>query len=127
MLRTALTITAATASLCLAASPGIAAQPSQTAAAAKPAGRTLVITIRGLPGTTQGRVEVTGPGSFRTTVLTNGTRTLTKLKPGTYRLKAKPVTTSFGKATVKNKKRTAQVSSKKGARVLIAYDTPGTS
>jgi hypothetical protein len=130
MIRTASILAASATILCLASAPATAAQDPNAAlsvTASKPAARSLVIIVRGLPGTALGRVKISGPGSYRTTVTANGKRTLTGLKPGTYRVTAKAVQTSFGKATVKKSKRSVKVKANKGAKVVIAYDVPGTS
>ena len=94
----------------------------------KAPGRTLTITVAGLPTSALGKVVVTGPGSYRTVVRANGQKRLAGLRSGKYTLKAKAVSTSFGKAKVKKKKtRTVKVTAKKGATVLVLYVTPGTS
>ena len=71
---------------------------------------------------------MTGPGDYRTTIKGNGTRTLSNLVPGRYRLKAKLSSTSSGKARATKKTRTTRVkvTAKKGAKVLVLYVTPGT-
>lgn len=93
----------------------------------KAPGRTLTITVAGLPTSALGKVVVTGPGSYRTVVRANGQKRLTGLRSGKYTLKAKAVSTSFGKAKVKKQTRTVRVTAKKGATVLVLYVTPGTS
>jgi len=93
----------------------------------KPPGRTLTVTVAGLPSSAVGRVIVTGPGAYRTVVRVNGHRRLTGLSAGTYKLRAKPVSTSFGKARAKKKTRSVRITAKKGAKVLVQYTTPGTS
>ncbi len=93
----------------------------------KAPGKSITLTVAGLPTSAVGKVVVKGPGSYKTVVRANGTKRLTGLRSGTYRLTAKPVKTSFGKATATKKTRSVKVSSSKGARVLVLYITPGTS
>mgnify|MGYP000845459900 FL=1 len=105
--------------------------PATAQAAAPPPmkapARSITLSVAGLPTSAVGKVVVKGPGSCRTVVRVNGTKRLTGLRPGTYRLTAKPVQTSSGKAKATKKTRSVKVSSSKGARVLVLYVTPGTS
>ena len=121
--------TSVAVSTCLvmvALSPVPASAATQSAPMTPP-GRTLTVTVAGLPSSVVGKVIVTGPGTYRTVVRVNGSKRLTGLKAGTYRLRAKAVSTSFGKATAKKKTRSVIVTAKKGAKVLVLYTTPGTS
>lgn len=111
----------------------LAAPPPALASAApqhpsKSAASKLTITVAGLPSTVRGRVKVLGPGGFRRTIKVNGTKTLSNLTSGSYRLKAKAVSTPSGraKATKQTRKVKVQITAKKGAQVLVLYVTPGT-
>lgn len=61
-------------------------------------------------------------------VKVNGTKTLSNLTSGNYRLKAKAVSTPRGraKATKQTRKVKVRITAKKGAQVLVLYVTPGT-
>lgn len=129
MFRKTIAVTASTllAGMAIASAPAASASDPALQPGKVPA-KTLVVTIAGLQSGVNGRVRVTGPGTYRTTIKGNGTRTLSNLVPGRYRLKAKAVSTSSGKARATKKTRTTRVkvTAKKGAKVLVLYVTPGT-
>ncbi|MEZ5159216.1 MAG: hypothetical protein R2720_13930 [Candidatus Nanopelagicales bacterium] len=94
---------------------------------ARQPGKSLRIRIAGLPTSVPARVIVTGPRGFRTVI--SKSRTLRGLGSGRYRVSARPVNTSSGKAKVRRKKRvrTVKVTKSKGRRVFLLYVTPGTA
>jgi len=101
---------------------------SATAAApAKVPGRTLVVSIYGLPTGDSGKVVVKGPHKYRKVVRGTGESQISGLAPGTYRLIAKPVAVNGTKAKAKPRKRSLTVSARKGGRVQFVYVVPGTS
>jgi hypothetical protein len=108
--------------------PASAAIRSPQAVTAKAPGKTLVVTAYGLPATTKAKVRVTGPKNYKTTLRFTGSTTLRNLTPGTYTVKAKPVTVFSGKAkVVKQRTKKAKVKKNRGAAVTFRYLTPGTA
>lgn len=95
-------------------------------AKAPPPGRTVVLTVKGVPTGAKAKIVLKGPKKTHKTLKTHGNRTVRHLKPGRYRVLPKKVTTTDGtwKATARPK--TVKVTKRKGARVRIVYSAPTT-
>ena len=70
-----------------------AAPPAQ-AVAAKQAGKTLRVIVKGLPSGQKARVRIKGPKGFSKSVRVRSQRVFKGLRPGRYRLTASPTATA---------------------------------
>jgi hypothetical protein len=122
-------VLATTGCLTLAMMPAAGASEAGTyPSARKPPARTVVVRVLGLPTATTPKVKVRGPANYRKTLKVADTRTLQNLRPGTYRLRAMPVTIFTGQPAKASKpRRTVSVTKAQGARVTFSYNAPGTS
>lgn len=99
---------------------GMVTAPGTATVAAKTVpGRTLVMTVTGLPSGTTARVKVRGPKDYTATLRVDDTARLTKLHPGRYTLTAKAV----GKATATDPVKKVRIKKNRGARVRFVYTT----
>ncbi|WP_159083866.1 choice-of-anchor L domain-containing protein [Nocardioides terrigena] len=90
-------------------------------AAAKPTKRPgLLVKVRQPKKVGLARVIVTGPGRYRTTLASS--RRLRNLRPGVYRISAKPVTSKKWRSTATVSQRRIRVT-KRTAKVVVDYDT----
>jgi len=99
-----------------------ATQPSSP----KRQGGSIVISVAGLPFAVKGKIRIRGPHDYSRIVRLAKTKTLRGLRPGTYRLVAKPVRTGMGKARAQQKKRSVTVSAQRAASASFLYVVPGT-
>ncbi len=86
-----------------------------------PPGGTLVLTVKGVPKRSKATIVVKRAKHSHKTVKTHGDRTIRRLKPGTYRIKAQKLTTSKGTWLGRAKPAKVTVTSRKGARVRVVY------
>ena len=98
----------------------VTAPGTATVTAASPAGRSLMITV---VGADHPKVQVRGPRGFEKTVRVNDVRTLRTLRPGTYRLTAKPLGDLKPTDAVKK----VQVRRNRGVAVTFRYRGPDTT
>lgn len=82
-----------------------------------PKPRTLVVQVRGLPGTTKATLKVKGPKKYHRTVTTRTSKTLKHLRPGMYRVRASGV----DGYTVTVKPTKTRVTKTRGARVKVVF------
>jgi hypothetical protein len=87
--------------------------------AAKQAGKTLRVTVTGLPTGQKARVRIKGPKGFSKTVRLTKKRVLTGLGPGRYRLTARPTATAAPVAA----RKTVRIRSARGAVVRFRYES----
>jgi alpha-tubulin suppressor-like RCC1 family protein len=104
---------------CLAAT-GVQAEVS----AQRLPGRSLTVAVDGLPTGTAATVRVKGPKGFKRSVRLSSTKRLKKLRPGKYRLTARPVTAG-GEYVARDAVKTVRVRKTRGVRVLFAYRSVG--
>ena len=109
----------------LVAAPASAGVQLPEALPSKAAGKTLVLKAFGLPADAKAKVTVRGPGSYQVTKRFTGSVTLRSLRPGTYKLKARPASVSTGKARVSVRPvRSVTVTKQRGATATFIYVTP---
>ena len=101
-----------------------AAVPSARPAAA--AGRSVVITVSGLPSATTARITLTRKGGpTRSVTAGNGSTTVGSLRPGTYAVTARPLTVGGSAVSAAVTPRLVQVTASKGAAVSVSYAQSG--
>jgi hypothetical protein len=103
----------------LAVGLGMAVAPPAPAATKAP-GKTLTVTISGVPRAT---VKVTGPKRFTRTLQVDQKTRLRSLTPGRYTLRALPV----GEFTAADPVQKVRVRKARGARVRFIYEAPDTT
>ncbi len=91
--------------------PAVAKQP--------PPGRTIALAVHGVPKGAKAKIVVKGPTDK--SIKTRGTRTLRHLKPGSYRIVPRKLTTPAGTWTGKARPKKGKVSKHKGLRVKVTY------
>ena len=101
----------------LLSAPATATVPTHSPAA-KQVGTSLRIVVKGLPKTQKARIRIKGPGGFTKTVRTTKRKVLKGLKPGTYRIVAKP-TSTFRPVT---KRKTVRVTRAGSAVARFRYE-----
>jgi len=102
--------------MALPGTPAIAKKP--------PPGRTIVLTVKGVPKASKATILLKGPKRESRKVKTRGHRTVRHLKPGVYRIQPKRLTTGKGIWIGKPKPKKVSVSRRKGARVRVVYSAP---
>lgn len=80
-------------------------------------GKTLRVTIEGIRPQTTAKVRVTGPRQYAKTLRVRGHVRLTRLRPGRYTLKARPV----GKKRPVDRVQKVRVKKSRGAKVRFTY------
>ena len=83
----------------------------------------MTITVPELPSSAKARIVVKCPGGYKRKV--EDDVRFTGLRAGTYRIVTKPVRTTIGKATARQRVKKVSVTPNKGARFTVYYGIPG--
>ena len=125
----ALLVIAAAAVVGIASTPMTFATTSTAVAGGRPAaasGRSVVLTISGLPSGTNARITLARKGGpTRSVNAGNGATTVGSLRPGTYAVTARPVTVGGSAIAATVAPRLVQVTAARGAAVTVTYAQSG--